>query len=289
MDFQYKEGLIEFKDLGYTHYVMDRNTADEDGKDKKKKIEAKDGKQEPKVQEKRLFEDFSLKIEPGTTNAIVGQSGFGKTTLLNLLFRIYDPSQGRVLLDGQDIRDLKLDTFRRYISIIPQNGILFNDTILFNLQYANPEASMEEIVEVAKMCEIHDKVLQMPDGYDSVVGDLGGKLSGGERQRILIARGLLKKEAQIFLFDEATSNLDSYTEKMITNELDTLMRGKTVIYCAHRLSSIINVDKIHVLKEGRVYEEGTHNELLSRPGSVYSEMWKNYLREKEEMGEEEDN
>ena len=188
-------------------------------------------------------------------------------------------------MDGQDIRDLKFDSFRRYISIIPQNGILFNDTILFNLQYGNPEASMEEIVEVAKMCEIHDKVMQMPDGYDTLVGDLGGKLSGGERQRVLIARGLLKKEAQIFLFDEATSNLDSYTEKMITNELDHLMRGKTVIYCAHRLSSIINVDKIHVLKDGRVFEEGTHNELLSSPGSAYSEMWKNYLREKEEMEE----
>ena len=285
VDFQYKEGLLEFKNISYTHYIWDQNTKDEEAEDKKKKIDSKEGKQETKIMEKELFGDFSLTIEPGTTNAIVGQSGFGKTTLLNLLFRIYDPSQGSVLLDGQNLRDLKFDSFRKYISIIPQNGILFNDTILFNLQYGNPEASMEEIVKAAKMCEIHDRVMQMPEGYDTNVGDLGGKLSGGERQRVLIARGLLKKEAQIFLFDEATSNLDSYTEKMITNELDTLMKGKTVIYCAHRLSSIINVDKIHVLKDGRVYEEGTHNELLSRPGSVYSEMWKNYLREKEEMGE----
>jgi ABC-type multidrug transport system fused ATPase/permease subunit len=126
----------------------------------------------------------------------------------------------------------------------------------------------------------------MRDGYDTHVGDLGGKLSGGERQRILIARGLLKKDAEIFLFDEATSNLDSYTEMSITNELDELMKGKTVIYCAHRLSSIINVDKIHVLKDGAVKETGTHYELQARQGSIYNEMWANYLREKEQEKEE---
>ena len=189
------------------------------------------------------------------------------------------------MIDGQDISDLKFDSFRKYISIIPQNGILFNDTVLFNLQYGNPEATMDEIIEIAKKCEIHDTIMRMPEGYDTLVGDLGGKLSGGERQRVLIARGLLKKDAQIFLFDEATSNLDSYTEKMITNELDSLMGGKTVIYCAHRLSSIINVDKIHVLKDGRVAEVGTHSGLLNTPDSVYSEMWKNYLRETEETEE----
>lgn len=186
------------------------------------------------------------------------------------------------MLDGQNIKDLTFDSFRKYISIIPQNGILFNDTVLFNLQYANPDATLEEVVEIAKKCEIHDKIMSMPDGYHSQVGDLGGKLSGGERQRVLIARGLLKKNAKIFLFDEATSNLDSYTESMITDKLDELMKGKTVIYCAHRLSSIMNVDKIHVLKDGAVSETGKHAELLSDPKSLYSEMWANYLREKEE-------
>ena len=140
-------------------------------------------------------------------------------------------------------------------------------------------------MEVAKKCEIHETIMRMPDGYATHVGDLGGKLSGGERQRVLIARGLLKKDAQIFLFDEATSNLDSYTEMMITNELDEIMKGKTVVYCAHRLSSIINVDKIHVLKDGCVHETGTHHELLNNEDSVYSEMWHNYLREKEELEE----
>jgi ABC-type multidrug transport system fused ATPase/permease subunit len=128
-----------------------------------------------------LFENFSLKIEPGTTNAIVGRSGFGKTTLLHLLFRIYDPETGSVMIDGQDIKSLKLDSFRKYISIIPQNGILFNDTLEFNLRYGNPNATMDEIIEVAKKCQIHDKIMEMPDGYLHQVGDLGSKLSGGER------------------------------------------------------------------------------------------------------------
>lgn len=174
---------------------------------------------------------------------------------------MYDPEEGRILIDGQDLKDLKFDSFRKYMSIIPQNGILFNDTILFNLQYGNTEASLEEIQEVCKKCEIHDKIMSMQDGYETQVGDLGGKLSGGERQRVLIARGLLKKDARIFLFDEATSNLDGQTEAHISNELDIIMKGHTVIYCAHRLSSIMNVDKIHVLKDGCVVEHGTHNQL----------------------------
>lgn len=228
--------------------------------------------------EKMILEDFSLDIKPGTTNAIVGQSGFGKTTLFNLLFRIYDPEKGSIKIDGQDLTDLKFDTFRKYISIIPQNGILFNDTILHNLQYSNDNATFDEIVEIAKQCEIHDKIMGMPDQYNTKVGDLGSKLSGGERQRILIARGLLKKSAKIFLFDEATSSLDAYTEKQITGRLDTIMKGKTVIYCAHRLSSIINVDNIFVLKDGQVCETGNHTSLMHSQDSEYRKMWKNYLR-----------
>ena len=226
-----------------------------------------------------LLKDFSLELAPGTTNAIVGSSGFGKTTLFNLLFRIYAPEKGRITIDDQDLADLKFESFRKYISIIPQNGILFNDTILFNLQYSNPDATTDEIIEACKQCQIHDKIMKFKDGYSTAVGDLGSKLSGGERQRILIARGLLKKAAKIYLFDEATSSLDAQTEKLITNELDKMMKGKTVVYCAHRLSSIINVDKIHVLKQGRVVEQGTHADLMKRPDSEYKRMWKNYLRE----------
>jgi ABC-type multidrug transport system fused ATPase/permease subunit len=138
---------------------------------------------------------------------------------------------------------------------------------------------MEEIIEVCKQCQIHDKIMSMPDGYDTEVGELGSKLSGGERQRIVIARSLLKKDAKIFLFDEATSALDPKTEQQIADELDIMMKGKTVIYCAHRLSSIKNVDRIHVLKDGRVQESGNHKELFNKPGSIYRQMWNDYLQE----------
>jgi ATP-binding cassette subfamily B protein len=150
------------------------------------------------------------------------------------------------------------------------------------LQYGNQEATLEEVQEVAKKCQIHDKIMVMENGYETKVGDLGSKLSGGERQRILIARALLKKDSQIFLFDEATSNLDAHTEREITDELDECLTGKTVIYCAHRLSSIVNVDKIFVLADGKVAEEGTHWELIEKEGSLYADMWKKYLREREQ-------
>ena len=158
---------------------------------------------------------------------------------------------------------------------MPQNGILFNDTIEQNLRYGNPEATQADLERVARQCSIHDSIMNMQHGYQTQVGDLGSKLSGGERQRVLIARGLLKPEAQIFLFDEATSNLDSNTEQAIMSELQDIMRGKTVIYSAHRLSSIINVDKIHVVKDGRLAEQGTHYELLADSNSAYSTMWRN--------------
>lgn len=168
-EFEWKEGKIEIKNLAFKHYDYDQ------------KVKNSDNDKEKQVIEKMILDDFSLDIKPGTTNAIVGQSGFGKTTLFNLLFRIYDPENGLIKIDGQDLKDLQFDSFRKYISIIPQNGILFNDTILHNLQYSNDEATFEEIVEVAKQCEIHDKIMSMPDGYDTKVGDLGNKLSGGER------------------------------------------------------------------------------------------------------------
>jgi len=153
-----------------------------------------------------------LKIDAGTTNAIVGPSGFGKTSMLHLMFRIYDPVEGTVSIDDQDVKDLTFESFRKHIVVVPQNGILFNDTIEANLRYGNPEASQEDIERVAKQCSMHESIMSMPQGYQTQVGDIGSKLSGGERQRILIARGLMKPEAEIFLFDEATSNLDANTE-----------------------------------------------------------------------------
>lgn len=276
VDFNFNKGEVKFENISFAHVYSKKSAL-------QKQKEAADPEAQVENDEEKitLFNDLSLTIEGGTTNAIVGPSGFGKTTILHLLFRMYDPEQGRVMIDGQDLKDCKLETFRKLISVIPQNGVLFNDTVGFNLKYGNPDATQQEIEEIAKRCHLHDKIMSMPDGYDSQVGDLGAKLSGGERQRILIARGLLKKDAQIYLFDEATSNLDSRTEKEISQWLDEIMKGKTVIYCAHRLSSIIGVDKIHVLSNGQLKEQGTHAELTADPNSTYSEMWNNYLREKQ--------
>lgn len=246
-------GELEFRDVQYTY------TRDDD------------------CEKETLLDQFSLKIEPGTSNAIVGPSGFGKTTIFNMIYRLLDPEKGQILIDGEDLKDLTFDSFRDQISIVPQNGNLFNDTILFNLQYGNTAASRERIEEICKKCQIHDKIMEMPQGYETHVGDLGGKLSGGEKQRILIARALLK-DASIYLFDEATSSLDSYNEKVITEQIEEELRGKTVILCAHRLSSIVGVDKIHVLGGGKVVEQGHHDDLVNDPNSTYYTMWKNFLR-----------
>lgn len=167
------------------------------------------------AQNRQLFDGFSLEIEPGSQNGIVGSSGFGKTTLFNLLYRLYEPQGGRILIDGQDLNDLDYDSFRKYITMIPQNGPLFNDTIMNNLKYSNPDATDEEVVEMCKRLQIHDSVMAMRKGYETEVGELGSKLSGGEKQRLIIARAMLKKDAQIFLFDEATSALDAKTEVLV--------------------------------------------------------------------------
>ena len=205
VDFEFKQGGIEFRGVSFGH--AQETQTNETGLPEDAELEQKG---DAEIQ--YLFKDLNLKIEPGTTNAIVGPSGFGKTTMLHLLYRIFDPLNGQVLIDGQDVKDLKFESFRKYISVVPQNGILFNDTIEFNLRYGNQEATQDEIEKVAKQCSIHERIMTMPEGYQTQVGDLGSKLSGGERQRILIARGLLKKDAQIYLFDEATSNLDAHTE-----------------------------------------------------------------------------
>lgn len=265
-DYEHIKGDIEFKNVQFS-YV---------------KNEAKEG--QPEIKE-TLFKNIDFKLQGGKSNAIVGPSGFGKTTIFNMIYRLMDSDSGQILLDGQDIKDLKINSFRKRISIVPQNGILFNDTIRFNLQYGNLEASQEDIERVCRQCNIHDRIMEMKDGYDTHVGDLGGKLSGGERQRLIIARALLK-DFDILLLDEATSSLDSYNEKMIIENLENELKDKTIIYCAHRLSSIMNCDNIIVMGDGVVQEQGTHNDLLTRPYSSYSTMWSNYLREKTEENSE---
>jgi ATP-binding cassette subfamily B protein len=211
-------------------------------------------------------------VPPGRTVAIVGPSGAGKSTISRILFRFYDVAQGAVLIDGQDIRTVTQKSLRRALGIVPQDTVLFNDTIYYNIAYGRPEASREEVERAARMANIDGFIRGLPDGYDAMVGERGLKLSGGEKQRVAIARALLK-DPSIMLFDEATSALDTATEKEIQANLKTASEGRTTLVIAHRLSTIIDADEILVLSAGRVVERGTHASLLAQ-GGLFAEMWR---------------
>jgi ATP-binding cassette subfamily B protein len=210
---------------------------------------------------------------------VVGPSGAGKSTLSRLLFRFYDVTAGRILIDGQDIRNVTQISLRRAIGIVPQDTVLFNDSIYYNIAYGQPDAARAEIIEAAKAAHIHEFVESLPDGYDTIVGERGLKLSGGEKQRVAIARTLLKRPP-ILVFDEATSALDSQTEKAIQAELKDLAVNHTTLVIAHRLSTIMDADEILVMEGGRIVERGSHAELLAR-GGVYAHLWALQLQEEE--------
>ncbi len=212
-----------------------------------------------------VLKDINLKVEKGKVLALVGESGAGKTTLVDLILRFYDVSYGKITIDGIDIRDLDLTILRKNISIVSQNVFLFNDTIRNNIAYGDVTKSFEEIVSAAKAANAHEFITQMPDGYDTVVGEHGTRLSGGEKQRISIARAILK-DAPILILDEATSSLDTKSENEIQEALKNLTLGKTTIVIAHRLSTVMNADKIVVLKDGEIVEEGDHKTLIERGG-----------------------
>ena len=216
--------------------------------------------------------DVSFRVGAGKTVAIVGPSGAGKSTISRLLFRFYDTTQGRVLIDGQDVRDLTQSSLRAAIGIVPQDTVLFNDTVYYNIAYGRPGATTEEVEAAARLAQIHDFIAGLPDWYQSQVGERGLKLSGGEKQRVAIARTILK-QPRILLFDEATSSLDSRTEKEIQKSLDDVSRGRTTLIIAHRLSTVIHADEILVLDQGRVVERGTHAGLLVQNG-LYADMWR---------------
>jgi ATP-binding cassette subfamily B (MDR/TAP) protein 7 len=219
-----------------------------------------------------ILNGLSLEIPSGKKVAIVGGSGSGKSTIVRLMYRLYDAENGSISLNGQDSKDVSLRSLRDAISVVPQDSVLFHDTIFYNLHYGNTSVSPERVYEVAKMADLHDAVLRMPNGYDTIVGERGLKLSGGEKQRVAIARAILK-DAPIIIYDEATSSLDALTEETIMNSLRTACRGKTSLFIAHRLATIVDADIIYVLENGCVAEAGSHVELLQKSGSKYAELW----------------
>ena len=231
---------------------------------------------------RRILHSVSFEIPPGGWIAVVGHSGAGKSTLTRLLYRFYDISAGSIRIDGRDIRDYTQASLRAAIAIVPQDTVLFNDTIFYNIRYGRTDATREEVEAAARAAHIHDFIVNMPDGYDTEVGERGLKLSGGEKQRVAIARALLKNP-RILIFDEATSSLDSASEKSIQAELDRIAVGRTTLSIAHRLSTVMNADLILVMDGGSIVERGTHADLLAADGA-YAKMWRLQQEERRREG-----
>ncbi|BFZ65182.1 ATP-binding cassette-type vacuolar membrane transporter Hmt1 [Saitoella coloradoensis] len=230
---------------------------------------------------------LNFQASAGETIALVGESGGGKSTILRLLFRSYDVDSGSITIDRQDIRDVTLNSLRKHIAVVPQDCVLFNESIMYNIRYAKPEATEEEVYEAARAAQIHERILSFPDKYETKVGDRGLRLSGGEKQRVAIARAILK-DAKIILLDEATSALDTTTEREIQSALATLRQGRTTFTIAHRLSTITDADKILVLQNGRLVEAGGHDELILHGNGTYRSMWEKQIRAEKERARKAD-
>ncbi len=228
-----------------------------------------------------ILKDVSFSVAPGTTTAIVGPTGSGKSTLCRLLLRFYDPQSGRIEISGQDIRQVTQHSLRSAIGVVPQDTVLFNDTLFYNIAYGDPGASPEKVHSAADSAQLHDFIAKLPQGYQTRVGERGLKLSGGEKQRVAIARALLR-EPSIFFFDEATSSLDSVTEQEIQMHLAQLSSGKTTLVIAHRLSTIVNAHQILVLADGQIVERGSHGTLLT-DGGLYAQLWAQQQREENDQ------
>ncbi len=219
-----------------------------------------------------ILQNFNLKIKPQEKIALIGPSGGGKSTIVKLLFRFFDIEKGEILIDGQNIADVSQNSLRESISLVPQEPILFHRTLMENIRYGRRSATDEEVIRAAKLAHCHEFIMSFPDKYNTYVGERGVKLSGGERQRVAIARAILKN-APILVLDEATSSLDSESELLIQDALTNLMQGKTVIVIAHRLSTISKMDRIVVIENGQISEEGKHNELLKASQGTYQKLW----------------
>ncbi|MGO4572731.1 ABCB family ABC transporter ATP-binding protein/permease [Microvirga sp. 2TAF3] len=279
-----KQALIDIDDM---FRILDSNPEIEDKPDAKPLHIAKGVVRFEDVHfsynpERAILKGVSFEVPAGHTVAIVGPSGAGKSTISRLMFRFYEPTSGRILIDGQNIADVQQATLRKAIGMVPQDTVLFNDTIGYNVQYGRWDAAAEEVSEAARLAQIDRFIGHLPEGYETPVGERGLKLSGGEKQRVAIARTILKGPP-ILVLDEATSALDSFTEKEIQDALDRVSRGRTTLVIAHRLSTIIGADEIIVLDHGRIVERGTHASLLSQ-GGVYAAMW-NRQREADQARE----
>jgi subfamily B ATP-binding cassette protein MsbA len=212
-----------------------------------------------------VLEDINFEMKAGEVTALVGPSGSGKSTLANLIARFYDPQQGSIKIDGINLRDFSVKSLRGQIGIVTQEVILFNDTVLSNISYGRKDISFEDIVEAARAANAHDFIMNLPEGYETVVGEKGFKISGGERQRIAIARAILKNP-RLLILDEATSSLDSESERLVQDAVSRLMKARTVLVIAHRLSTVRNAEKILVLNRGKIIEMGTHETLIKEEG-----------------------
>lgn len=266
-----KEGLEE---ILHQHLITDAPDASEV---KLSKGEIKFESIDFSYESKNVFKDFSLSIPAGQKIGLVGRSGAGKTTLVSLLLRHFEVQKGRILIDGHDIYQITLDSLRGSIGFVPQDTSLFHRTIMENIRYSNPDASDSEVHQAAKLAQAHDFIKKLPNGYDTLVGERGVKLSGGQRQRIAIARAFLKN-APILLLDEATSSLDSESEHAIQKSLEELMEGRTVIAIAHRLSTLKKMDRIVVITEKGIMEDGSPDELMKKSTGIFKNMWEHQVK-----------
>lgn len=271
------DGHVEFEDVSFNYLTEDGNSdMNDDGWEPIDDDGFKSTKLTPEISRRWALKDLSFRIKPGELVALVGHSGAGKTTITYLLPRLYEPTQGRILLDGHDICEVHLESLANQIGIVTQETYLFHDTVLNNLLYARPEANQDEIESACRAAHIHEFIQGLPEGYDTVVGERGYRLSGGEKQRLAIARVILK-DPHILILDEATSHLDSQNEALIQAALSPLMAGRTSLVIAHRLSTIHAADKILVLEKGQLVEQGTHDELLGRKG-LYAELYETQFK-----------
>jgi ATP-binding cassette subfamily B protein len=273
------DGHVRFEDVSFSYLEEDELPAQPAGGPDKNGHEPQKAAGVIKTRRWAL-RDLSFEILPGRLAALVGPSGAGKTTVTYLLPRLYDPTEGRITIDGHDLRDVTLESLAEQIGMVTQETYLFNDTVRANLLYADPDATQAELEAACRAANIHDFIAGLPDGYDTLVGERGYRLSGGEKQRLAIARVILK-DPRLLILDEATSSLDSASEALIQAALEPLLAGRTSLVIAHRLSTILAADQILVMNEGRLVEQGTHVELLAR-GGLYAHLYETQFGQKAE-------